>query len=188
MAFNFDECTRAGNPHFETRKPLRRKLTLQGAFPNHSDPPSQCCEFPSVALIALRIALELCQPEGPVGCWSCCKSTTGVAMPKAAVDKDNSAMLWKHQIWLSGQTRDVQSKPKSQLMERATHSPLGPCMRTTNGRHHSRTRSLIDSIYHTASTLCALRSRNEQADFTAHEFEHGSISQSQSQADDLGLQ
>lgn len=74
------------------------RICLDVALPDDKDPPAQCLQRNDVSLIARNILLELVEPEFNSCGWGGGEPAGRMAMPEAAMHKDNRGPLGKHDI------------------------------------------------------------------------------------------
>ena len=72
---------------------------FQLALPDNDDAPSFRLQLTPHLLIPLLVPGNLGHPELRVGFWDCIILTAFVAMPEAAMYKDNCPILWQYDIW-----------------------------------------------------------------------------------------
>lgn len=77
-----------------------------------------------------------------------------MAMPKAAVHEHDSAVLQKHEIWLSQYLARMQSEAKTSSMQRPPKRYFGFRVLPLYPRHHPGTRLLINDIRHVRPGVC----------------------------------
>src|SRR5690625_1079435 len=68
-------------------------IFFQGAFPNNQHPPSQSTQCRLIGLIADNVACQLFKPEFSTCAWRCRIPAAVMTMPKAPVNKNNSAVF-----------------------------------------------------------------------------------------------
>jgi hypothetical protein len=68
-------------------------------------------------LVAVGIAVELCQPPFATVCWCRTVFAPAMAMPKAPMDENNSFVLRQDDVGTPGQSFPVQPEPVAQAMQ-----------------------------------------------------------------------
>jgi hypothetical protein len=66
--------------------------TIEGAFPDHRNPPAVCSQLGEGGLVILHIAFDLLLPETGVCLWPL-EEVTVVAMKEAAMNKHDCLVL-----------------------------------------------------------------------------------------------
>lgn len=92
------------------------------------------------------VRIELLSPEVRSGCWNLKQLAPPVGMPEAAIDKDDSTVPGKDDVWATGETADVKAVPEPPSVELASDQHLGLGVASPDSRHHSAARLGVDDI------------------------------------------
>ncbi len=88
-------------PHNLSRYPgdgFFKVRLFQLTFPYNDDAPTFCLQLSPDFLIPLLVPRDLCHPEFFVGLGDRIILTVFMAMPKAAMHKDDGAVFWKYNV------------------------------------------------------------------------------------------
>jgi hypothetical protein len=116
---------------------LYREWVRQLTFPDHANPPLVSPQTCNVAKVATTIPAEFRQPETKFGFWKPrkCATRVGVAVPKAAVHKDDLSLLGENDIWLSRKVGNVEPEFVSAGPGYFPHQKFRFCVFAANERH-----------------------------------------------------
>src|SRR5947208_3564917 len=87
------------------------------AFPDNQNFPAESSQPASVLLVPPHVAVKPSIPEGLVVCRPSGLPASGVAMPEAAVDKNDLPMPGQHDVRCARQVCPVKAIPKSQSVQ-----------------------------------------------------------------------
>lgn len=116
------------------------------ALPDLDNAPAKGLQRQSVAAVSGYVRRELCLPKVSAGLRDR-RETTVMAVPEAAVHEDNRGMPPENEIRSPRQTRDVQTKAKTEAMNQGSNQQLGSCVLPSDGRHHAAADSLRDLVH-----------------------------------------
>ena len=108
--------------------------SAEAAFPNGKDSPSRIQQFLSVDLIAFTVALKFVLPPLPAGSRQFGKSAF-VIVPETAIDKDNSFISWKHEVWLAGKVTNMQAVAKTHGEQGLSDEKFGAGVLSSDAGH-----------------------------------------------------
>ena len=94
------------------------------AFPDGDDGPGEGVETLGVEFVSGDVAGNLLFPEFGVRLWCDVLGTAAVAVPEAAVDEDDGAVLGQHKVGLSWEALVVEPVPVSSAPQLAPDSPF----------------------------------------------------------------
>ena len=97
---------------------------LHLALPEDDDMPSRRRQRGVLLLVPRYVPLELCLPELHVRLWRRRRLASFVAMPEAAVHKDDRVPLWKHDIGMSRQFGGMKTVTEAQRVQMTMHKHL----------------------------------------------------------------
>ena len=108
---------------------------LELAFPNDYDRPAFGLQFAPDLLVSLLVPGHFCRPEVGV-CFGDCVELAGfVAMPEAAVNKDDRAIFRKHNIWGTREAPVIHPIAEAFLPEGMAKPQLRFCGGGVDGSH-----------------------------------------------------
>ncbi len=88
-----------------------KDLLGEFAFPNGDDGPGEGAEALGVEFVAGDVGGDFLLPKGGVGLWFHVLGTTAVAVPEAAVDEDDGAVLGQDEIGGAGEAFVIEPVP-----------------------------------------------------------------------------
>lgn len=110
-------------------------LRLQLTFPHCNAVPSHLCQLLLLFLVTLFVTHDFLLPKVCVRLGQSEVLTAIMPMPKAAVDKDARAVLPQHNVWMTRQTRIVQSVSETLTPQVFAHKYLWLRVRRANRSH-----------------------------------------------------
>ncbi len=119
------------HPQVSAQDACRRQSLCMGievALPYCNDVPSGLLELLRDALVAFYISSEFLDPEPSIRLWGRCDLASRMAMPEAAVDEYDAAVLGQHQVRFARQARLMHAKSKAKAMECLAKGDLGLCV------------------------------------------------------------
>ena len=108
---------------------------LELAFPDDYDRPAFGLQFAPDLLVPLMVPGDFRHPEVGVGLGDCVELAGFVAVPEAAVDEDDCAVLGKDDVWGAREALVVHSVAEAFLPECMAQSQLRLCGSGVNGGH-----------------------------------------------------
>lgn len=121
--------------------------TLQFAFPNYQNSPSQPTEGVACFFVSVFVFSELGFPELRPGLWDGGIFASLMLMPKTAVDKDTHLELRQYNIGLARQLLAVESVAITLSMEELPNKQLRPSVFPFDTRHHFRSSGWINNVH-----------------------------------------
>ncbi len=105
------------NLHLDTGNGLVQNSLLQLTFPDNDDKPALGLQLAPDLLVSLLVPGHLCCPKVSVGHGDSVVLTALVAVPEAAVNKDDSMVFGEDDVWSSRQTFIIDAIPEAQTPE-----------------------------------------------------------------------
>lgn len=134
--------------------PLSRaiqSLRLQSAFPNDEGAPAFAAQKFANFGVAGLIAGKLCEPELLVGGGRRPAARAGMAVPEAAVNKNDFAPTGKHQVGAAGNVAAVEPIAIAETRHDAADRQLRRRVARADGLHHATTLGDGKHIGHAAA-------------------------------------
>ena len=125
------------------------------AFPNGDDGPGEGVEALGVEFVAGDVGGDFLLPEGGVGLWFHVLGTTAVAVPEAAVDEDDGAVLGQHEVGGAGESAVIEPVAVATSPQFAPDGPLRTGVPGTDAGHVVGALGWGHSVRHVTMALMA---------------------------------
>lgn len=129
----------------ELFQPIIRIFEL--AFPNDVATPAGSLQGFNVPLVSINILTKFLGPEFRSRLGSGSIAAAGVAMPKAAMDKNTGFPLWQNNVRAPRKVFSMESEPVSASMKEFADCNLWFRVATGYGTHHSGSGGCIDNVH-----------------------------------------
>ena len=105
------------------------------SFPNDDCVPAEVAQLYAFFYVALFVALDFLFPERGVALGHYKVAAAFVAVPEAAVDEEDGAVLAQHYVGGAGQALDIYAVAVAVGMQVAAHNQLGLGVLALDARH-----------------------------------------------------
>lgn len=133
---------------FNTADGAGESSLRQFALPDNDDRPSLRLELLPNVLISLLVPCDLCSPKVCIRLWHRIELAVLVAVPEAAVDKDDRAVLGEDDVWFAGQPLVIHPVPEPKSPECLTQLQLRLRRSGVNGGHVAMTLGRSEYVGH----------------------------------------
>jgi hypothetical protein len=117
------------------------------ALPDDQRVPAILFQLPQHERVPRLVVRKLVSPEFDVGLGRICKATPLMAVPKAAMDKDNLAATGENEIGRSGQIATVQPEAITEPVSNLPDNKLWPRVPASDSAHHSGSGVRVDDVH-----------------------------------------
>ena len=128
-------------------------LLAEFAFPNGDDGPGEGVEALGVEFVAGDVAGDFLAPKCFVGLGNDVLGATAVAVPEAAVDEDDGAVLGQVEVGGSGKPFVIEPVPVALLPQCVPDGPLRACVPGTDAGHVVRPLGRGQCVRHVTMAL-----------------------------------
>ena len=128
-------------------------LLAEFAFPDGDDGPGEGVEALGVEFVAGDVAGHFLTPELLVGLGNGVLGATAVAVPEAAVDEDDGAVLGQDEVGGAGEALVIEPVPVAFVPQCVPDSPLRGCVPGTDAGHVVRPLGRGQNVRHITMAL-----------------------------------